>query len=78
MEWVEFKAVLSIKEQKTDTNENKEGFIDSCKNIYKEVSELQKYRKKIAAKITKRKAIRKQACQAASSLYPEELKGHPV
>ena len=43
-----------MKEQKTSTNENKECFINICKGIYKEVSGLQKYRKKIAAKqITK-------------------------
>ena len=36
------------------------------------------YRKKIAAKITKRKTVREQACRAVSSLHPEELKRHHV
>ncbi|RVW39249.1 Gag-Pol polyprotein [Vitis vinifera] len=55
MECVQFKAVLSIKEHKTGTNENKECFINSCKGIYKEVSGLQKLQKEDSSKDYKKK-----------------------
>ena len=48
------------------------------KIVYKKFSGLQKYREKIAVKITKRKALMEQACRAASSLHPKELKGRPA
>ena len=44
-----------MKEQKKDTNENKECFIDSCKSIYKEVSGLQKLQKQDSSKDYKKK-----------------------
>ena len=48
------------------------------KVIYKEFSGLQRYRKKIAVNITKRKALIEQACRAVFPPRLGVLKGRPV
>ena len=48
------------------------------KVVYKKFSGLQKYREKIAVKITKRKALIGKACYAASPPHPGESKGRPA
>ena len=67
MECVQFKAVLSMKERRQAQMRIKNVLLIFVKGVYKEISGLQKYKKKIAAKNYKKKSY--QGAGLSSSFF---------